>query len=418
MELVQTDAVFEAVKLLEGKIVKTPTIFSSALSAFFNTEIYLKLETLQRTGSFKDRGSYVKLMSLTEEQKKIGVIAMSAGNHAQGVAYHATSMGIPSTIIMPTNTPLTKVMKTEQYGANVILHGLNINEAEPLALELAAKHNYSFISPYDDPKIIAGQGTIGLEMLEAVPDLDVIIVPIGGGGLISGISLMAKHLNKNIQIVGVEAALYPSMYQLINNLPPKMGGDTIAEGIAVKTPGPINQEMTKKYVDDILLLDEPYLEQAVFTLLEHGRVLAEGAGAAGIAALMQHGEKFKGKKVGIVICGANIDMRILSSIVIRGMIRTERYLTLAVETIDAPGSLGNIATLIAEQGGNIIEVDYVRMAQDLPVKRSIMKMSIECRNHDHGAKIIDALEKHNFHVSVIPLKRYDGLTLKESLITQ
>ncbi len=405
MELVQAEAVFEAVKILDGNVVKTPTMHSATLSSFLNTDIFLKLETLQYTGSFKDRGSYIKLTSLNAEQRKNGVIAMSAGNHAQGVAYHAKNMGIPATIIMPTNTPLTKIMKTEQHNANVILHGLNINEAEPLALELAKKHNYTFISPYDDPKIIAGQGTIAIEMLDAVPELDVIIVPIGGGGLISGIGLMAKHIKPEIEVIGVEAELYPSMYQLLNNLKPQMGGDTIAEGIAVKTPGLINQEMTRKYVDDILLLQETYLEQAISTLLEYGRILAEGAGAAGIAALLQHGKRFAGKKVGVVICGANIDMRILSSIMIRGMIRTQRYVYISVEIVDAPGSLAKVSSLIAEKGGNIIEVDYHRMIQDLPVKQSVINISIESRNQAHSNEIIQSLEENGFHVHNIPLKR-------------
>ncbi|MCH9844429.1 MAG: threonine ammonia-lyase [Alphaproteobacteria bacterium] len=392
MQLVEIEAVQEAASLLDGKIVKTPTINPTALSALLDVDVFLKLETMQRTGSFKDRGAYIKLLSLTEQQRKNGVIAVSAGNHAQGVAYHSQNMGIPATIIMPHNTPLTKIMKTEQFGAKVILHGYNLNEGEPLAYEMAEKHNYSFISPYDDPKVIAGQGTVGLEMLEAVPDLDTIIVPIGGGGLIAGVALAAKSINPKIQIVGVEAALYPSMYQLLNNITPNMGGNTIAEGIAVKTPGAINQAMTKKYVDELLQVKEGYLEQAVATLVEYARVVAEGAGAAGIAALLQHGKQFKDKKVGVVICGANIDSRVLASLMIRGMIRTHRYLKIEVDTIDAPGYLAIIAKAIADKGGNIIEVNYQHVVNELPIKETKLHIALECRNKEHGDEICAALE--------------------------
>ncbi len=392
MQLVEIDAVREAASLLDGKIVKTPIINPAALSALLNVDVFLKLETMQRTGSFKDRGAYIKLLSLTPQQRKNGVIAVSAGNHAQGVAYHAQNMGIPATIIMPQNTPLTKIMKTEQFGAEVILHGYNLNECEPLAFKMAEQHDYSFISPYDDPKIIAGQGTVGLEMLEAVPDLDTIIVPIGGGGLIAGVALAAKSINPNIEIVGVEAALYPSMYQLLNNIEPDMGGNTIAEGIAVKTPGAINQAMTQKYVDDLLQVKEHYLEQAVATLVEYARVVAEGAGAAGIAALLQHGKQFAGKKVGVVICGANIDSRVLSSLMIRGMIRTHRYLKIEVDTIDAPGYLAIIAQAIADKGGNIIEINYHNVIHELPIKETKLHIALECRNKAHGDEICAALE--------------------------
>ncbi len=399
MQLVEIDAIHKAKALLNGKIVQTPIINPVALSAFLGADVFLKLETMQRTGSFKDRGAYIKLQSLNETQRKNGVIAISAGNHAQGVAYHAKNMGIRATIIMPTTTPLTKIMKTENYDAEVILQGLNLNECEPLAFELAKKHDYTFISPYDDPHIIAGQGTIGLEMMDAVPDLDAIIVPIGGGGLISGVALAAKSINPKVEIIGVEAELYPSMHQLINNLQPQMGGNTVAEGIAVKTPGLINQEMTKKYVDDILLVKEHHLEQAVFNLVEYARIISEGAGAAGIAALTQYAEKFENKKVGVVICGANIDSRVLSSIMIRGMKRTNRYVNITVETLDAPGTLALLAQTIADKGGNIVKVSYNRMISDLPVKETVMNLAIECRNKTHADDICDAIEEAKMPVT-------------------
>ena len=404
VKLVEFPDVQAAQKLLEGHVVKTPTVYCGALSALLDANIFLKLETLQRTGSFKDRGAYIKLASLDQAQKKTGVIAMSAGNHAQGVAFHARNMGIPATIIMPVNTPLTKIMKTESYGATVMLHGYNLNESEPLALELAEKHGYCFISPYDDPKIIAGQGTVGIEMLEAVTDLEMIIVPVGGGGLISGVALAAKNINPAIKIIGVEAEYYPSMYQLLNNLEPKMGGNTLAEGIAVKTPGKINQEMTRKYVDELLQVNEANLEHAVATLVEYGRVVSEGAGAAGVAAMLQYPDKFTGRKVGIVICGANIDTRMLSSVIIRGMIRTHRYIQIKIETPDAPGSLANISQIIADTGGNIIEVDYHRQINHLPLKETIVHITIECRNKEHAEKICADLTAQDFISQIIPVR--------------
>ncbi len=390
------DDIKRAAQDLEGQVVRTPSHYSRPLSDLTGTEVFLKLETLQHTGSFKDRGAYIKLSSLTEAQKQSGVIAMSAGNHAQGVAWHANRLGIPATIVMPEGTPFTKVSRTQAHGARVILHGDNISAAEPFANDLAKEENLTFVHPYADPLIIAGQGTVGLEFLADVPDLDVILVPIGGGGIISGVAIAAKAINPEIKIVGVEAGLYPSMYQLINNMPPQMGGDTIAEGIAVKTPGAINQEIVKALVDDILLVDEPSLELAVQTMLETGKTLAEGAGAAGLAALLAHPGRFAGKKTGLVVCGSNIDSRILAATLMRGMARAHRLVRIRVTIKDAPGVLSRVTDHIGHTGGNIVEVMHQRMFYDVPVKNAELDIMVETRDHAHVQDILTRLNAAGF----------------------
>ncbi len=325
--------------IIQGPILETPTIRSGALSDMLLAEVFLKLETLQRTGSFKVRGALVKMDSLSPAQRNKGVIAVSAGNHAQGVALHAQRLGAPATIVMPEGTPFTKIGQTRAFGARVLTHGATVDEAEPYALELAREQGLTFIHPFDDAKIIAGQGTIGLEMLEVVPDLDCLIVPIGGGGLISGIATAAKAVRPTIEVIGVEADLYPSMYQSLHGLPPTSGGETLAEGIAVKTPGVLTLEIVRRLVDDIILVDETAIETAVQTLLDTGKVMAEGAGAVPLAAMMTNRERFMGRNVGLVICGANIDPRILASILMRGMIRAGRLIRLRVAIKDSPGAL-------------------------------------------------------------------------------
>lgn len=395
-DAVTLDDIKRAAALLEGQVVRTPTHYSGPLSDLTGAEIYLKLETLQHTGSFKDRGAFVKLSSLTEEQKENGVIAMSAGNHAQGVAYHAKRLGIPATIVMPEGTPFTKVARTQAHGARVILHGDNINAAEPYAKDLAEEENLTFVHPYADAHIVAGQGTIGLEFLEDVPDLDTIVVPIGGGGIISGIATAVKSINPSIRIVGVEAALYPSMYQIINGLEPRMGGDTVAEGIAVKTPGEINIEITRRLVDDILLVDEPALEAAVQTMLETGKVMTEGAGAAPLAAVQTHSGQFAGKKVGMMVCGSNIDSRILAGILMRGMFRAYRLARIRVSIKDAAGSLAKVADHIGQTGGNIVEVQHQRMFYNVPVKNAELDIMVETRDHDHIQTILTRLNAAGF----------------------
>lgn len=398
---VTVDTIRRAQENLKGNVVRTPMMLNGALSDLFGAQIFAKLETLQRTGSFKDRGAYNKLTSLDDKQKANGVIAMSAGNHAQGVAYHATRLGIPSTIIMPEGTPFTKVQRTQGFGARVVLHGDNINAAEPYAKELAEKESLTFVHPYNDEWIISGQGTIGLEMLEEVPDLDAIVVPIGGGGIISGIATAAKAIKPGIEIIGVEAALYPSMYQIIHGLEPKMGGETIAEGIAVKTPGDLNIEIVKRLVDDILLVDEPALELAVQTLLETGKVLAEGAGAAPLAAIMSNPSRFAGKKVGIVVCGSNIDSRILAAVLTRGMIRAGRLVRIRVKIKDAPGVLAKVTTQIGACGGNIVEVMHQRMFYDVPVKNAELDIMVETKDQNHVQEIITRLRAAGFECRLL-----------------
>ena len=352
---------------IAGAVVRTPTVHSGALSAALGAEIYLKLEVLQRTGSFKDRGALVKLLSLTDKQRKKGVIAISAGNHAQGVAYHAQRLGIPATIVMPEATPFNKITRTEAFGARVLLHGETVNAAEPYALELAKTDSLTLVHPYDDDKIVAGQGTIALEMLADIDDLDVIVVPIGGGGVIAGIATAAKAISPKIEIIGVEAEQYPSMYESLRGLAPTARGNTIAEGIAITTPGSTAREVVGRLVDDILLVSEFAIETAILTMLESSNVLAEGAGAAPLAALMENRDRFQGRKIGLVICGGNIDSRLLASVLMRGLVRTGRIIRLRVTITDRPGALAQVAQLISSIGGDIVEIAHQRLFQDVPV---------------------------------------------------
>lgn len=388
---VTPEAIRAAARLIEGELVKTPTVRAGALSDQFGAEIHLKLETLQRTGSFKERGALAKLKSLAPAAARQGVIAISAGNHAQGVAYHARRLGIPATILMPKGTPFTKITRTRNFGARVVLEGQTVNDAKPFADEIAAREGLTFVHPYDDPEIIAGQGTIAFEMLEAVPDLDAIVVPIGGGGIISGIAVAAKHINPRIEIIGVEAELFPSMYQAIHGLEPTSGGETIAEGIAVKTPGTLTREIVARLVDDIVLVDELTLESAVQTMVEIGKVVAEGAGAAPLAAIVQQPGRFAGRRVGLVVCGANIDSRLLSSVLLRGMIRMGRMARLRVETPDQPGVLAKVAQQIGDTGGNIVEIIHQRMFYDVPVKLAEADIVVETRDSAHIQEIVDHL---------------------------
>ncbi|MCG8355763.1 MAG: threonine ammonia-lyase, partial [Kiloniellales bacterium] len=315
---------------IAGEVVRTPLVPASRLGQSLGCELYLKLESQQVTGSFKDRGALVKLKSLDEAQRRNGVIAMSAGNHAQGVAYHAQRLGIPSVIVMPEFAPFTKVERTRSFGARVVLVGDTLDASAVAAREIAAEENLTFVHPYDDPLIVAGQGTIGLEMLEDQPELDCIVVPIGGGGVISGVSIAAKSIRPEIRIFGAEATLFPSMSQAIENRKPTSGGQTLADGIAVKNPGKLTREIIEREVESILLVDEGPIEDAVVALVEQQKIVAEGAGAAGVAALMTEPERFAGKKVGAVICGGNIDIRMLSWVLTRGLVRDGRLVRLRI----------------------------------------------------------------------------------------
>jgi len=404
-------------RTIAGEVMRTPLVAAPRLSEILGCELYLKLENQQYTGSFKDRGALNKLKSLTAEQAKYGVIAMSAGNHAQGVAYHARRLGIPATIVMPEFAPFTKVERTKQLGARVVLLGDTLDASAVAAREIADEENLTFVHPYDDPKIVAGQGTIGFEMLEDQPELDIIVVPIGGGGIISGIAIAAKSVKPEIEMIGVEAELFPSMYQAVNELAPSAGGQTLADGIAVKNPGALTRPIIEELVEDILLVDEALIETAVHVLVEQQKIVAEGAGAAGVAALMKEKERFAGRKVGVVICGGNIDVRLLSWVLTRGLVRDGRMVRLRIGIIDRPGVLANVARLIGETGGNIIEVYHQRLFYDVPAKQADVDAVIETRNAEHVHEIIAALEAGGFPTRVLSARSDEGL-VQDAPITE
>ncbi len=396
-----------AAQAIEGEVVRTPLVAAPRLSQTLGCEISLKLENLQFTGSFKDRGALNKLKSLSAAEAGRGVIAMSAGNHAQGVAHHAQRLGIPATIVMPEFAPFTKVERTRSFGARVVLEGDTIDAAAEAARRIQHKEGLAFIHPYDDPMIVAGQGTIGLEMLADRPDLELIVVPIGGGGIISGIALAAKAVNPEIRILGVEAELYPSMYQALNDLSPSAGGTTLADGIAVKTPGGLTKAIVADLVDEILLVDEPGFEAAVQLLVEEQKLVAEGAGAAGIAAILKYPERFAGRRVATVICGGNIDVRLLASVLTRGLIRDGRLVKLRVEIVDRPGMLARISECIGRTGGNIIEVHHQRMFSDVPAKQADLDIMVETRNPAHVDEIVTLLEGQGLPTRIISSRSID-----------
>jgi threonine dehydratase len=380
-----------AASQLAGRIVRTPFRKSETLSALTGAEVYLKFENQQFTASFKERGALVKLLSLDAEQRARGVIAMSAGNHAQGVAHHATRMGIPATIVMPITTPFNKVQQTRLLGARVVLHGQQLTEAEAHAHELALKENLVFVHPYDDEQVIAGQGTIALEMLEEVPELDCLCIPIGGGGLIAGMAVAAHALKPTLEIIGVQTKAFPGMYAAIKGVEARFAKQTIAEGIAVRNVGHLTRVIVAEHVHDILLVDEPDIENAISLLISIEKTVAEGAGAAGLAALLAHPDRFKGRKVGLVICGGNIDTRLLGIVLQRQLVRERRLVTLRFEGADQPGTLARIASLIGEAGGNIVDVTHHRLFLDVPVKDTDLDFTIETRDAAHTEEIEAAL---------------------------
>ena len=390
-----------AARQLQGQVVLTPCLPSQRLSELLGCQITLKFESFQYCSSFKERGAYVKLASLSEEERRRGVIAMSAGNHAQGVACHASRLGIPATIVMPRLTPFVKVEQTARFGAKVVLEGGSVEDASVFARKIAAERDLTFVHPYDDPLIIAGQGTLGLEMLAAAPDLDVLVVPIGGGGLIAGVATAAKGINPEIEIVGVQAAACPSTYRKRSGLPTAPSRPTIAEGIAVKAPGELTFPIIQALVSDILLVEEEALEQAILTLLEVEKTVVEGAGAAGLAAVASYRERFAGRRVGLVLCGGNIDLRLLSIVVQRGLARSRRLIWLRVGMADAPGNLARAAALIGEAGGNIVEVDHQRLFSPLSVKSSEVNFIVETRNAAHATELVTALRAAGFDVRMM-----------------
>jgi threonine dehydratase len=386
-----------AARAIQGAVERTPTRHSDTLSRITGAEIFLKFENLQYTASFKERGALNKLLSLTDAERARGIVAMSAGNHAQGVAYHAGRLNIPATIVMPEGTPFTKVKHTKDFGARVVLEGVTLSDANARARAIEAQEKLTFVHPYDDPVVIAGQGTVALEMLaDAEEPLEVLVVPIGGGGLISGISIAAKAINPNLQIYGVQTRAYPSMYDLIKdeNLP--SAGQTIAEGIAVKEPGQLTRAIVREMVQDILLVDEVQIEQALAALLEIEKTVVEGAAAAAYAAVMENKPLFHGKRVGIVLTGGNIDMRLLSNVILRELSREGRIMSIEVMIEDRPGLLARVATLVGDAGGNILEVSHNRMMIDTPVKSTYLGMVVEARDAAHAEEIRHALTSNGF----------------------
>jgi threonine dehydratase len=399
----------DAAGAIAGQVKRTPSVEAPRLAELVGAErVVLKLESQQYTGSFKDRGALVKLLSLRPEERKSGVVAMSAGNHAQGVAYHARRLGIPATIVMPVGTPFTKVERTRHLGARVLVEGDGFDTAGSFARELAAKEGLVFVHPYDDEKIIAGQGTIGLEMLADDPDLDCLVVPIGGGGLIAGIATAAKALKPSIELLGVEAKLYPSMYNAVRGLEPASGGSTLAEGIAVKRPGDLTKPIVESLVSEILLVGEDTLERAVMQLIEVEKLVAEGAGAAGVAAMLAYRERFAGKRVGTVICGGNIDARMLAHILMRGLVRDGRMVRLRIEITDQPGALARLAGVIGKAGGNIIEIYHQRMFHDVPVKKADIDAVVETRNAEHVREIVQGLNAIGFPTRLLGTSSVDS----------
>jgi threonine dehydratase len=382
--------------------LRTPTVHAARLSLQMGIDLYLKLENLQYTNSFKARGALNKLLTLSEAQRKNGVIACSAGNHAQGVAYHAKRLGIPATIIMPLDTPFNKVQRTEAFGAKVVLFGKTFDEGVAETMRLAEAQNFTFIHPFDDPAIVAGQGTLGAEMLEDHPDLDCIVVPIGGGGLIAGVATAAKAMKPDIRVIGAQAALYdPVKAQREGRKAEVTGGSTLAEGIAVKSPSPANIAMINALVEQIDSASEQEIESAVFDFLSMEKLVAEGAAGAGLAVIQNNLEAYKGKKVGLVVCGGNIDSRLLSTLIMRGLVRDGRITRLRFEIDDTPGQLSNISRIIGEGGANVIEVIHQRMMQTVSLKRAELDIVIEARDFGHVHDIVDQLKAAGFAVSLM-----------------
>lgn len=385
-------------RVLAGQVLRTPMLPAPRLSALTGAQVFVKYENLQVTNSFKDRGALVKLSALTADERKRGIVAMSAGNHAQAVAYHAARLGIPATIVMPVTTPAVKVAATRSHGAEVVLEGESVADAQVACERLMRERSLTLVHPYDDPLIIAGQGTIALEMLEDVPDLDTLVIPIGGGGLISGNAIAARGIKPNIEIVGAEAALYPSMWNAIAGENREIGGPTLAEGIAVKNVGKLTLPIIRQLVSEIILVDEARLEQSVNAYLTLQKTMAEGAGAAGLAALLTKPKQFAGKCVGLILCGGNIDPRILASIMVRELERENQIVSFRLIIPDRPGMLGQIATRLGELGANILEVEHKRLFLDVPAKGTSLDVTVETRDSRHAAEILSAFSADGYVV--------------------
>jgi threonine dehydratase len=382
---------------LQGQVLRTPLLPAPKLSQLTGAEVFVKYENLQVTGSFKERGAFVKLASLNDDERAAGVIAMSAGNHAQAVAHHAARLNIPATIVMPVTTPFVKVEATKAFGADVIVDGETVADAQTRAEQIARQRKMTFVHPYDDAHVIAGQGTVALEMLADEGGLDVIVVPIGGGGLIAGTVVAARGKNPNIEIIGVESVLFPSMRNALTGENRPLGGATLADGIAVKNVGALPLSILRGRIGDIILVDEGHLERAVNLFLTLQKTIAEGAGAAGLAAMLAEPTRFQGQRVGVLLGGGNIDPRILASIMMRELERDSRIVSFRLTIPDRPGVLGPIATLLGELGANILEVDHRRMFLDVPAKGARLDVTVETRDRRHADEVFGALSSHGYN---------------------
>ena len=392
------DDIRAAAERIKGAVIRTPMMKSETLSAIVDAEVWLKFENLQFTAAYKERGALNKLLQLSDSERRQGVVAASAGNHAQAVAYHGRRLGIPVTIVMPVSTPMIKVTQTEGHGAHVVLHGERFDDAYAHARELEASQGYVFVHPFDDVAVMAGAGTVGLEMLEDAPDLDTLVIPIGGGGLISGIATAAKALKPGIKVVGVEAELYPSMKNVVEGEHGAIGGDTLAEGIAVKEPGQLTRKIIAELVDRIDLVAERDIEHAVAMLVNIEKSVVEGAGAAGLAAILAQPERFRGRKIGTALCGGNIDTHMLANVLVRELVRCGRIARLRIAAQDRPGALAAITAKFYECGVNIIEVNHHRIFTRLPAKDTVIEVECEARDAQAIDTLVKRLEGAGFHV--------------------
>ncbi len=390
------DAIRAAALRLRGEVIETPCLPSRTLSALTGCEVFLKFENLQFTASFKERGALNKMAQLTAAERAKGVLAVSAGNHAQGVAYHAQRMGLPATIVMPRFAPAVKVERTRGFGATVVLEGDTFDDARAHGLALALERGLTLVHPYDDLDVIAGQGTIGLEMLAQQPDIDTLVVAIGGGGLISGVATAARALRPGICIIGVQTERFPAAWSAVHGEQRESAQVTIADGIAVKSPGALTLPLIKAHVDDVLLVSEDDIEQAILMLLEIEKTVVEGAGAVGLAALMKHAERFKGRKVGLILCGGNIEPLVLAEIIERGMVKSGRLARLRFDVRDVPGALADVATLLGKLGANIDEVQHQRAFTSLSVERAQIEVVVQTRGVAHIEQILSAMRVEGY----------------------
>ncbi len=395
------DDIQAAAGRIAGHVERTPCRFSRTLSQITGAEVWVKFENLQFTASYKERGALNRLSHLSDEERRRGVIAASAGNHAQGLAYHGERLGIPVTIVMPRGTPHVKVQQTREFGASVIIDGEGFDAAYTSARELEAERGLVFIHPFDDFEVMAGQGSVALEMLEDAPDLEILPIPIGGGGLIAGMATAAKALKPDIKVIGVEPAMFPSFTGRMRGLNAPCGGQTIAEGIAVKAVGDLTYGVARPLIDDVLLLEEPFFERAIALYCNIEKTVAEGAGAASLAALLAYPERFRGRKCGLVITGGNIDPRLLASVLTRELVRAQRLVSLRVVGDDRPGLLAAVSTAIGEAGGNILEVAHNRLALDVPAKGAEFDLMVETRDAQHTQEIVDALRARGYPPRVV-----------------